>query len=414
MILEARKSSIRFFLPLLAFLPVLVIYTAQRPGVYLWSDISWAFNQASALINPLVVGLFAFEAARRETARFDRRLAAAVRPTQARLLHLVGSLTWVVVAYVLAFLYAVAYMTVHDGYGAPIWTWQLGTVLSTVVWASLGYAVGRFAGIRWYVFAGLPIISYFVWLFISGPSRLQYWLVQLYPTALNGTNPFVKYIYSTIIGQIAWYLGLVVIVLVLLLRYLQPTARVSLLIAAVCVSALGVGAVMDRNGQFTTGYNARDYVCGSGQPVVCVNPGYKKGVLPVEAAFRSFDSKVQGTPLVVARLEQQVQGVGDSPSRGARSLYLEDLGPNYPLLAVAGYVDRYSGEENCRSTDPTILHLIIQSWLSGERDPLTSAGGPVQRAARWFDGQSASQKNIWLQSHYSAVRECRLTYVMFK
>lgn len=403
-----RISSVKALTPLLVLAPILVVATSQRVGVYVWSDVSWSFNQASALSNPVVAGFFAFEGARLGGADQRLRLASAARPLRGLMFRLAGGMTWLILANVVGFCILAIYIVVHGGYGFPVWGWHIATILGTFVWALLGFALGAMFGKRWYVYLASALASYFIWLVLTGIARPPYWIVQLYPTALNGTNPFVRYIYLTMLGQSLWYVGLTLVIVAVLCNQLRILRVGSAMLISGVSCIIGCIAVISTGGQFTTGYNSRDYTCGQAKPIVCTLRPFAAGNARIASAFAGLNRRASETPLAVQKLEQQVEGVGDEPSEGARSLYIEDLGPGFANIAVEEYVQHYGGSENCVDADHMIAHSILESWLAGERSPFTEADGDVRRAARFLADGATSKQIAWFKANYSAFESCTL------
>lgn len=415
--LEVLRSPVKWFAPVIAALLVYVAIAGMRPGLLLWSDVNASLTQASSLIDPLVAGIAAWEGGRRYRGGFTRRIDRGIRPGWSAVGgHLTAILFWFAVPALLAVAGFVIVFPMVGGYGAAEWPWLIAAASGAVLSAAFGYLVGSRAGGRWWAPPLAAIALYFGYVLIGGAHQLiPYWLVQAYPIVLNGSNPFVRYVTPTFWGQALWYLALSG-VLVAFIPAAITRRSVRVVVVSVCLVAAiaGLTVLHSTRGQATTGYNSRDYVCDTSPVDICVNRAYRDGLPKLEQAFSTFNTKAADTPLAAPKLEQQVEGVGDDPSKGARALYVEDLGPTFASDSLLFYVQKYGGLERCSEAVSTNLHTIVDSWLIGQPSSLvTSPDAPEGAAAIRFSKLTDVERTAWLKANIDDVTACHLTPAQF-
>lgn len=412
LLIEIKRAPTKWFIPLLIACAIYVAVVMIRPGVLLWSDISAGLNQSSGLVNPLLAGLMAWEGGRRAGGGFRWRLGGARRdPLLPRVAHVAGLLFWPALAALIVVVGLTIYMSAAGGYGHPVWGWLFATTAGGVASAVIGYFTGALTGPKWFIAPVVALGIYFGWIIVSQPQFLPHGVSQLYPTAVNGTNPFVKYIGATFVGQVIWYLAASLVLVLVLSSLVRGLTLRQCLVSMVGVAALatGVTLIQTTNGQITTGYNARGYQCQD-QPVeICVHRAFSDGLSQLEMEFQDFNHRVRGTELVASRLEHNVAGKGDNPSEGARSLYVENLGSNFATYAVDYYVEKYGGIRKCRSQESYNSHSVIDSWLKSERSWQLQSPTEAGDAARRFTGLTEAQRHSWFVQNEDAVLTCRLT-----
>jgi hypothetical protein len=122
-----------------------------------------------------------------------------------------------------------------------------------------------------------------------------------------------------------------------------------------------------------------------------------------------MNARVDGTPLRATRLEQNVEGVGDDPAPGARSIYLEQFASQMDLnFAVFRYVSKYGAPQGCQANqESAVATLYVNSWLSGYYYSLDGMPEPSRLQA--LRSLTAKQGNKWFRDHSDSYFDCTLT-----
>jgi hypothetical protein len=415
LIQEIRRAPSKWFFPLVGLGIIGICVLGLRPGVLTWGDATAGIARSAVAINPLLAGVFAWAAGRRKIAGFSGRTTRSERrPSVPYLIYFGALVFWPLVGAVVALLLLLAAFSVFGADGAPVWPWIAASASGTLAMCAFGFLVGSLIGQFWYVSPAVVIVTY-LGLVASNAAKIPYWAVQLYPTTLNETNPFVRYIIPTFWAQVAWYTALFILFLALLPvgRNAGAATRLIAIAAAVCLGATGVITIQTTRGQVTEGFNARDYSCLSAPVNICVQKAFKSGLPGLENSFAAFNDKVANSRLVATRLEHNVMGQGDVASRGARSLYLEDLSPDYAQASLTNYIYKYDGFIKCVDERSRSLHSIVESWLIGQPNWLETADGPEGDASRKFAALTEPARHDWFVAHEANVLSCQLSLADF-
>ena len=410
---EIRRTAFRWGPPGFIGLMVFGALSMLRTDVPMWGDITAGIAASGIFVNPIVAGLAAWEAGWRGRPLRARSLGSARALGAGTIVQLSAMMCWLALSYVLAFVIVCVEMAGRGGaYGVANRWWLASAVSGSLLALVGGYCAGLGLRGRWFAGPLATVLMYLGFAAVSG-TGLPYWVTQAYPDTLNSTNPFVVYILTTFVSQIAWYLGITAILMAVLAWGRRPARwpRPSLIAVVVLaiVPGAGLAGLISTNGEITRGHNSRDYRCGVHPLPICVNTAYAKGIPALEKAFHDFNGRVAGTQLVATRLEHNVQGVGDRVSPGARDLYLEDLGPGFAESAVEDYEQTYGGLEKCTSPGSTVAHEIVDSWTVGL--PLPDVGVPsaVMDTPGSFWRLASAGRTQWLVAHESEFRSCTLT-----
>lgn len=406
---ELRRSPTGILAPFVFVVLIVIVQLSLRPGVVLWEDATFGLTASAIYINPVLAAIFALAAGRRSSAGGQLRLgASAGRAYSAVIVHWIGLAFWPIGAALLAFAVIAVTMAAMGASSVPMVLWLAAVAAGSGACCAAGYGVGWWLGGKWWVPPAVGIGTYAVWAGLRA-SQAPYWVLQSFPTTLNQTNPFVRYIEATLAGQLLWYLGLGLTILVVLSpRRLNRLSWLATLIVATIVAPIGLGLIVANNGQVTTGYNPRNYVCGGSAPTVCVLPAFASAIPTLESTFARFNYRVAGTEAVVTRLEHNVPGIGESTSPGAQSLYLEDLAPGYAEWALARYVEFHLGTGGCDfdAVERVWAVEIVDAWLAGEKSNYLSSVGPAGDAARRFESLSEDGRRLWFQANYRRILQC--------
>lgn len=399
----------------------LMVYFAMMgrdAGLNLWANLVSGLSESTVITGPLAAGVCAWEAARWKGPA-AARLVVASRPIwQIRLRHAAESSGPIVLAFPAALLVLAGYGVATGTYGAPFVPWLLALWACLILAASFGYAVGIVLGSRWYT-APLAVLSFFG-LYVGIQSwNLPFGVRSLFPVITNLDTEFVRYIPATMWGQIALFgaLSLLLLILANPVRGGRRTGTMVACTAAAAAAFAGGAVVISTNGQYVTGYNSRDFVCEGTAPDICLNRGYAEAYPQLAQRFALLNEKVAGTSLVATRLEQNIEGIGDAPAAGARSVYLEEVNDEGMDFSVFRYVNKYGDGPTCWSEDEPaydqyLAGMLVDLWLTeydaygfAEYDELTPGYAELQRMQQL----SVAEGNAWLRQHERAYLDCTLT-----
>lgn len=398
--------------------------SVRRPELHLWSDIVTAISQTGLYTGVLAAGFCAWQSGRWEAASRSRLCGAVRSPAIARL----SQFSVLVAAVGLGYISGLAALTIYAGashtYGGPSTLWLVVLGAALMLAASFGYLIGRIGGARWWVPLAAAL-AFFGLYILSRSLRLPYAAISLFPVVTNSDSEFVRYVTTTMLGQLIFFsamIGLIACGSVLT----RPGRREALAgiagaVVFVVVAVGGAAAIFSTNGQYTEGYNGRDFSCAGQAPRICLNRGYVGGMAATQVAFDRLAQKVDGTNLAPTLLEQNVEGVGDKPSAGARSIYFEDLTSHGIDFAVWRYVQKYGGFARCDpaniSPDTFVAMAIVDTWISGYDEYQLSSIDPSALGAKQFETFTRlepSAGNTWLKKHAHEYFACSLTLSDFK
>ncbi len=411
-VLIIRRSTAPLAALLIAATAVWLSFAAVRPGFNLWSDLVTGLSTSSVYTGCIAAGVAAYESGRwtdahRERVRFSRRTAL-----HARFTHAAATITPLLAGYGVALLCVTLLAGARGFYGGPNPWWLLSVAAALLIAAALGYGIGVVAGARWWV-APVAAVGFFACYIAFRSTTAPYGVISLFPVVTNADSEFVTYVTPTMVGQTAAWCGATVIIIALAGRWTHAsrgaTAAV-LVIAATSVFA-GAATVIGTNGQYTTGFNSRDFVCNGDGVVACLNPGYLPAMTPLLSAMSQLNERAAGTPLEAKLLEQNVEGIGDEPAPGARSVYLEQFANADDIhFAVYRYVIKYGGMQTCMrgGADPSAFSAVaaVDAWLSGFDDDVQSAGwaGGLRR----LQSLSPTEGRAWFEQNSDEYFGCTL------
>lgn len=396
---------------LITVIATVLALTRHTIGFNLWADRVNGLTSASILIGVVAAGIAATEAKRWEHS-MRVRLRTAARPRLLVQGHHAGAVLLPLFAgyWVAAVIVAVQAGVVH-AYGQPPLVWLLSLGCAVLFAGAAGYVLGAVLPYRWYVgpVVGLAFYACYVVFLIA---KLPYGVLSLFPASSNYYSVFTRVVFETLAAEGVFFTAAAFLVLVLLAVRGKKSARaMCVLAAAVVVTATAGGVVISANGQVTSGHNPRDFSCVGEQPVLCLNTGYARAGKALQREFHRLDERAAGTPLAATRLEQNVEGVGDDPSKGARSVYLEQWAARDDLtFSVFRYVLKYGGSQQCQnaqSAEGASLENDVNSWLSGYYE--STAGANEDAISRRLAQLSESEGAAWFQKNYSAYASCTLT-----
>ncbi|NEM92152.1 hypothetical protein [Galbitalea soli] len=410
--LLARRSVAPIAGLAIAGIDVWLASLAMTPGMRLWADVVTGLTSAALPTGTLAAGIAAFEANRWSNANRDRTMVGVREPVLVRAQHAAAVALPVLAGYLLALgiLGVIAALTGTYGSPAVLWLASLGAGL--LLATAVGYWAGSAFGAHWFV-APVGALTFVVGYVAATVGLPVFGMRALFPAGAAMDSVFTRTVDLTFLGKSACWLGLTVILVVTSRGSRRPgTARrvptIVVLVAGLTAVTGGV-VVIAENGQVTAAYNSRDFVCENDGFTLCLNRGYAVAMQPLHAAFAALNSRVDGTPLAAARLEQNVEGIGDLPARGARSVYVERLSsPSDIEFAVERYVKKYGAAPHCGVESIGVPAVdYVDTWLSGA--DYFSDGSPEPARLSALKRLSASEGNAWFRAHASAYFSCSLT-----
>ncbi len=399
-----------------ALLTVWLAIAAMAPGLRLWTDLVTGLSSASLYTGPLVAGVTAFDAARWSSFSRARSPFSAQPVMIVRLVHAVSVAIPIIAGYVLGLGVLAIYATVTNVYGNPYAPWLLAVGSAIVVAIGFGYSVGSVAGTYWFVPPAAALAFYAVFV-ASRSSRPSYGVISLFPYVTNIDSIFVEYVTSTMIGEIVLWVSVATLLIMLAQRGIRRIARfrsIALVAGLVAFALIGGHLVLQSDGQYTVGHNPGDFVCKTGALTVCLNPGYAQALPELYSQFRQLNMRTAGTALVAHRLEQNVEGVGDDPGTGARSVYLEQFGSRKDVeLAAYRYVAKYGATPGCvsrgiehESQSTTEAIEDVNAWLSGFTDAVAGFSN-LSHFGR-LTSMATHAGNVWFRAHQREYFACTL------
>lgn len=295
-------------------------------------------------------------------------------------------------------------------YGGLNVAWLMAIAGALLLSVAMGWVSGFLAPGQWYAAPGAAVVFYGLFV-ATRVVPLPYGVKSLYPVITNYGSVFVRFVEITMWSQLALFVGATVLLVLVVDGQLKSWFRRASapIFASIGLIAVGSVIVLATNGQYTSGFNSRDFVCAKGSTTICLNRGYQNAMSNVTPVFDRMSRLVAHTPLEFRRLEQNVEGVGDAPSQGARSLYLEQNDAESARLSAYLYLVRYGGSTTCADNyDARIASFYVDSWLS--QYTTDTDGYPAKHKYENLRRLDPESGNRWLRDHYTKYMSCTLTF----
>lgn len=415
-ILTARRSVAPFGGIAVALLTTWLALAAMTPGFRLWPDLVTGLSSSTVFTGTVAAGLAAFEAGRWKVANWRRSQAGIRSPAASRLIHAAGVVLPMVAGYILAILVLFIYAKVAGVYGMPSIAWLAAVGATLVLASAFGYVVGFLFGNHWFVPPVGALCFYAIYV-ITLSFRLPVGVQSLFPYITNTDSIFDRHIITAMLGQLALWLALAALLAAFAGGGWRPGLRrfaFGFGMLAIVIASVGAGTVLATNGQYTEGHNPGVFVCKSGDFTLCLNPGYASALPYLHATFSRLDLLVAGTHLAPRRLEQNVEGVGDDPSEGSRSVYLEQFTDASDLeFSVYRYVSKYGATPACESRGSSVSAStieavdVVDAWISGYSP--AAEGFPNSEHLGKLRSMSSESGNRWFRTHSTQYFACSLT-----
>ncbi|WP_435740151.1 hypothetical protein [Clavibacter nebraskensis] len=401
------RSTVTLGWALVAAIGAAIAINGTRPGFLLWPDLITGFTSASIFTGLIAAGAAATEANRWHKANGQRQASASRGRLQVRAAHAVAVIAPLGLGFWVAFAIVAVWAQVNGYYGSVPMAWIFSLFCALILASSFGYAVGSMTPYRWYIgpIVGLAFYVGYVALTLTGARN---GVLALYPAAGSLDTIFVEPVNSTFVAQSVFFLSLSSVLILLTVLTIRIPRKIAIsALGFLVIAVLSGGSVVAANGQTTSPRNPGMYTCVGAAPTLCLNPGYAPAAEPLHAEFARLASITSGTGFVADRLEQNVEGIGDEPSQGARSVYLEQWAAQDDLtFAVSRYVSKYGGLAQCDAPDAAYVNEQVDIWLS-RYDPYE---GSLERDNK-FDalyGLSTADAHAWFSSVSDKYFSCKL------
>lgn len=414
--LEIRRTRSWYGAALVVAVSLWSGIVSLRVGVPLAGDATAGVTTATVYTTPLVAACFALSSSVRRANGLYIRSAGAARAGYSAYLPHIGALLVVLLIACGATIGLLQLALLGIGaWGALIISWLAVWVAALVLAGTIGYLIGLVPVPRVLAAPLAFAIVFGVWSavsFLRSNRLIDYGAASLAPVMTNTTNPFVRYLNETPTGQVIFFLGFSVLLFATTAMSTSVRRRGLLLVVAGSVAACSLGAtlVVANGGQVTTGHNSGNYACVESDFTLCLHPAYRLGADQLLESFARLEPRVSGTPLAFTRLEQNVAGVGEEVSPGAKSVYIEDFSDGYAALSIARYIQKYGGSANCTSYEGAAVESIVDSWLAGVPSWVSESNAPEAPIARAFEERPTDLNRDWLIHYYPGYAECSLTF----
>lgn len=400
---------------LIAVVDVWLVLSTTTPGFHLWADLVSALSASTLYSGTIAAGCAAFEANRWSHAHEHRLRSAPRSPLSDRLRHFTTVAVPLVGGYAAALACTLVIALVTRAYGRPPPLWLSAIAASLVFAAAWGYAIGSLAASHWFVAPAVALTFYAAYIVVR-VSDLPFWAASLFPVLTSQDSVFVRHLTPTIAAHVCFFLAGALLLLIVGGRRigLQRWRLTSTLVVVSVAVATSAATFAAGHGQYTTGHNPRDFVCGADDGVhLCLNVGYASAMKPMLMGLREMNARLAGTPLTAAELEQNVEGIGDDPTGSARSIYLEQLaGPRDIAFSLFRYVSKYGGGPACHvesaaDAESAAAVSYVNYWLSGYDEPFYGTP-PGYQHVEALRALSLPAANAWFREHFQEYKTCTL------
>lgn len=440
-ILEARRDFGRWIVPALAFLAwFLARDSAMSPTVRLWGEMSIRVRDGVALLGPAAGGLAAWSAGRDRRRGVDELLSTTPQPQgPRRLIGWSATTSWSFVAYGVFALYMFVWAALGASWGGPYWWPLIVGPVALLAHTSIGYAVGSFVPSR---FTAPVVAVALFWVQANVGESHQPWFRYLSPTTVTEYPLWTRIAFEPGPAQTLFLLGLSGAALgAVLVRGQRRRVLYLPLGLGLVLTSLGLVLVLDRvhvshdvNGNGRNVFGQVVPVVGTElipyQPVctndplpVCVHPAYRALLDQTAVAANQLVVPLLGVPGAPKRIEQRIIPPDDPdvldffPGQYARN---PDLDVYRLAMALVHLHGRTTGpDDDSEAQQALAIWLLDRAAIptgcadrvilpDGSVPPLLVSPGTCDAANR-FGALPDARQRIWLDEHYTDMRDGRLT-----
>lgn len=386
----------------------------------------WSFSTGAVANSPFVMGAVAIGGGawlgsgtpRRGVIHLERLSARGAWSAAA--VEIAALVTWALVAYLVVMAVVFVPTASSATWGGPSWLWLAVAAAGLAVHVPLGWLAGR--AMPWRLTAFATSVGWFVLtLWWDTSPAAQGWWRRLFPALQWHLRPTDGLRTGPLWGQLGWFLGLALGVLVVAAvaggDRLRTVSRLA--VGAAVFGVTGVGVVVatepGRTAAFVEPGRHLEWVCAGDAPEVCVHPAVG-GVLPqMQRQAETVAGRLAGTPFAIARAEHRPRGgQGTDPSPGAAAFGLDwptqqDVErAGFELATYALGVGPACFDPDTGETAPGLgpmLPLVV--WAADSDETVV---GPDAEALSWLGSRTDDQMRAWFVAHESRIRTCTLTY----
>ncbi len=405
--IELRSTPTRWIIPWLIAGGLFVAWSTLIPGVPYWPNVLMASVGSVALTGPATAAAMALVGRRDYQAEMVRKLS--VRSTgPLAIAPIAAGATFVIAAHLVVVAVLVVAVGRRGGWG-PIDWWAVAAPLAAlIVYATLGYLVGRLApfiltapalAVGLYVAATVATDRQESWGFLT-PYQLH--IVDVWSAWRSG---FFSQLTLWLVLFAAVLIGLAVVANDRRPMTLAATAGVGV---AAALAALGVTA----RGEvfYEPGIPTFDYVCRGAEPEVCVHPAFAGGTEELSITLNPLNQRLVATPGRIDRLEQRPRGVGQEPGAGSVAFHLDGLSETELSGLVPELVSSRLDQAACsaavetRPEEAAATDVVSSYLITGKAEPWSGAEALADRLNQ-ADNERRAQ---WLREHWDQYLTCSL------
>lgn len=340
----------------------------------------------------------------------SRRIAAALRPISASVTLAVSVLISITINSSVLALTPFNSGWVNPAIGAYC-------VVSAAASVLVGFLVGRLVP-HYLAIPGVAISGWFVSSALHGSRELRMFWPRFYleATVFDVWNVWLW------IGAVAWFFGLLFIIVGVIIATRESRMTVALLCGGLLAVAIG-GLLMS-----TAGFRVNDRsldravdgvavvgaVCSGEDPAVCL-PRSFEGVRPsLQAEFSAVARRLSQTPIDMSTVELRPRGVGSDPARDTLGFAMDSATVAAVPAAIVEFVDGFAIGETCfgaAGAESWAYRSVVYEWLVGQSTPalgVESLGGEDERAHSRFASFTEDERQNWLGEHWESFVSCSL------
>lgn len=392
-----------------------VVYS-RVVDVGVWTYVTAVVASAPVLMEPIAAGVAAWAGGRgvRRGVEHGNRLAA--RGAMAGALSTVAALTaWTMLAYVGVVGVVFTICATRATWGSPSWLWIFTAATGLVASVSIGFLCGRLMSWRLAPLA----VTFVVFLINVFLGNSEEWPSLLAPAAARIWVPFEYVLTVTLLAQLGWYIGLILLAFGILSAVLRASRWLVTAMLIMAMAALLIGGSTARSqGPAFTALRPPIWVCDGTAPQVCVHPAFSFAFDRVSAGARAVAARLAGTPFEITRVEQRLRGAGQ-PSPGAIPYGLDADKPEHLRQAMREMAAGALNYPNSclpatgRPLPGQRLALLVVLWASGGLEEFVVFPGE-QVAVDWLASSSSAALRTWLVANADAIRNCTLLATDFR
>lgn len=439
--IEFRRCGGYWMLPMI--LPLVWFFNQgfDDYGVVLWFRMSIVTFQSYIIIGPLTAGLAAWLAGRERRRRTEGLVETApMRPFRRDLLLLGATAGWGLVAYAVVAAWYLGQAALFATWGGPDLGWLTLGVLATLVYAALGYLIGRVIPGR---FAALVAVA-LPFAFTIG--------VETYRSVngqqpLRPLSPFLQSQWFSVeavagppvalVETLLWLAGLLgsALAAIALVRHGKSTIGLAGLGVSLLVGTIGANAVLAQNpegGYVESSTPPFEWSCRKEAGIeVCMHPAYEARLDEAATGMARVVTPITGLPGVPTRWQDQRgrsswtnldEGIGNVYAYSDQTMVwslADDIFHGEPgerpasqlvILAVLAKRAGVDGTELLFLDWPTeAMTVTSDGFHMPDESKMAELQPKMEAAVDRFGALAPEQQRAWLEANWDALRAGELT-----